>query len=409
MRNASDDIFTTMKIKNVRIEKTDDHISLLADCKIRTIGWDTVYFTFGKQYADYLYEDASPFAAALLIPSMRLGQNLIIDGSVSERLMEGMKFIMEKMVAWPFGLKPITIQAKHVTKDNAQPEKVASFFSGGVDSFYTYLKHRSDKKDKISHFILVRGADIDPRNKKLWDETKENVQKVADEDGIEMVAAESNVQTLIEPIIAMDYTHGGCLAAIGLCLRKGFKKIYIASTFGYAELMPYGSHPELDGHWSSEAIMFEHDGAEADRFEKIERQIAKSPIALKHLRVCYMNKNGAYNCGNCEKCYRTMVSLYIVGKLNESETFPNSINPDHLTFLISQVGFALKGHEQNLAALKSRNLDPRLQQAIEKGLAHGTNPANSIKERALQKIIYLDHMYFRERAHKIWAKLVRPY
>ena len=131
----------------------------------------------------------------------------------------------------------------------------------------------------------------------------------------------SNIQGLVEPILLWDYAHGGCLAAVGLFLRGAFHQIYIPSTHSVAEQIPWGSNLALDGHWSTEGTTFIHDGTEATRIEKVISQIARSPLALEHLRVCFANERGAYNCGKCDKCLRTMINLYAAGALEKSSTF----------------------------------------------------------------------------------------
>ena len=400
-----------MKITNVRTRETKETISLLADCKIRRIGWDTVYFTFDKKYKGYLYEDASPFAAALLIPSISLGEDLVINGSISRKLYEGMQQIGKKIFEWNILANRAEVKAERVVEDEPElkPRHVGTFFSGGVDSFYTYLKHEHDKNDPIGHFVLMNGTDIDLRNKVLWKATKENIQKIAERSGVELIAVETNIQVLLEPMISPDFTHGGALAAVGLCLRKGLKKIYIPATFSVEEQIPYGSHPELDHYWSTETIQFDHDGTEATRFNKIDWQITKSPLALEYLRVCYMNSKGTYNCGKCEKCLRTMISLYALGKLGDAKTFPSTIDPARAKELAAHSGPVNMGIKQNLAKLHERNIDPPLQQALEEGLASVTDDTKTNSHRLFKKIQYLDHMYFYGTAFRIWTNLKHRY
>lgn len=400
-----------MKIINIRIKESETTVSLLADCKIRRIGWDTMYFTFDKRYKDFIYKDASPFVAALLIPAMYLGEDIVVEEHLSRRLFEGMGRIMDKILEWKWPMKHIEIKDKNIAADTTEPKakNVGVFFSGGVDSFYTYLKHQKDVNDPITHLILVNGNDIDLRNKKLWDATKQNIQDVAKEGGVELITVETNTQSLLEPIISPDFTHGGSLAAVGLCLRKGFKKIYIPSSFSVEEQVPYGSHPDLDKHWSTEGLLFEHDGTEVMRFQKLEREIIHSPVALKYLRVCYMNKKQAYNCGRCEKCLRTMISLHILGKLKEATTFPPTIDLARVTEVVAASGPINTGHWQNLAFLKKKNMDIPLQRAIEKGLSHVTDTTHTSSYRLYKKIQYIDHMYFYGIAFKVWDSLKHRY
>ena len=170
-----------MIIKNIRVTEAEGRVSLLADCKVRSVGWDTVYFTFDKKYKGFIVADGSAFAAGLLIPSMYLGQDLVIEGSISSELKAGMEQIMDTLLKWQLGinLKRITIKATEVVPDKITSKNVGTFFSSGVDSFYTFLKHKDDVTDRVSHLIFIKGSDITLRNKKLLDVAEENTQAVA--------------------------------------------------------------------------------------------------------------------------------------------------------------------------------------------------------------------------------------
>ncbi len=397
-----------MQIKNIRTKLTGDKISLLADCKIRPIGHDTVYFAFDKKYQDFLYEDASPFAATLLVPSMFLGQDIIIEGSISEKLYDGMQKIIKTFVGWNIGMKSINIKVDRMTKDDIKAKNVATFFSGGVDSFYTYLKHKSDTEDKISHFVLIKGTDIDLSSEALWEKTLDNIRSIASAENIELIEVESNIQALLEAILTPNYTHGGSLAAVGLCLRRGLKKIYIPSSFNCTvPVIPWGTHIELDNNWSSENLVFEHDGSESNRVQKVERQVAKSSLAMKYLRVCYMNIKGTYNCGKCDKCIRTMINLRVADKLKDAETFPRELDNAFVTEVVKNSGYDAPLHQENLLALKEKGLDQELQIAIEEGLKNVVFNNRSLGEKLFKKILYLDHMYFRGWLFHIWLKYIR--
>lgn len=384
-----------MKIQDVNTRETADTITIFAKCKIRRVGYDEAYFTFDKKYKRFLQVDASPFAAALLIPSMKQGEDLIIDGSISKELYDGMHEIMRIVSTWGLGLKPIKIQATNIIANPSRPTTTATFFSGGVDSFYTYLKHKHDSKDPITHLLLVNGYDIDPRNKNLWAATLHNIQHIAAAEQVKLIEVETNIRSLIDPILAWDYTHGGCLAAVGLCLRKGLKKVYVPSSYTAEQQFPWGSHLDLDHHWSTETLAFVHDGSEASRVNKVAWQIAKSPSALKHLRVCYMNEKGAYNCGVCDKCLRTMTNLYLAGSLDKAATFPHVIDTDLVARLPIEGKHGAIFHEENLAGLRERNMFPELQDALRTGLENVQETSASMKKISVSRIICMDHIYLR--------------
>ncbi len=399
-----------MVIKDVTVTRGKDSITLSAICKLRKIGWDKIYITLeGKNHHEYIFEDASPFAAALLLPSMKQGEDLIIQGSISEQLYKGMHEAMKLVLTWDIGLKPIKIKADKLVKDKQTKNiHTASAFSGGVDSFYTFLKHKKDKKksDRVDTFILVKGFDVDLRNTDLWKVTLKNVQAIAKKEGIELLTIETNSRVIMNPIMPRgDFSHGGCLAAIGLALRGGLNRMYIPSSFSVAEQVPWGSHMDLDPLWSTEKLAFFHDGTEVTRLYKIINEVSKSPIALEHLRVCYMNVKGKYNCGLCDKCIRTMTGFYIAGTLEQVKTFPNKINLERASEGMHVTGdnrgkFIIWGEQQNLAVLKEKGIGPDLQKAIEARLEKTANARVGVSGRIkftyadfYQKIVYLDFTY----------------
>ena len=399
-----------MIIKHIELRTIGEATVLSAQCKIRKNGWDKVNFSLSNaaQGAN-TFGDASPFAAALLLPSMKQGEDLIIKGSISEQLLKGMYAVMEEVQHWDLGLRPVEIRADAVVPDAHEPHRTASFFSGGVDSFYTYLKHKEDpvEADRVDNFILVDGFDIDLRNKPLWNRTLRNIKAIAAAENVELSVVKTNIYGLVQPILSWDYSHGGCLAAVGLFLRGAFRRVYVPSTLSVEEQMPWGSSLALDGHWSTESTTFVHDGTEATRINKVIWQIAQSSLALEHLRVCYENENGAYNCGKCDKCLRTMINLYVADALENAKTFPHHIDP---VLVASVPALSINGtfpvQNENLRALRERNLAPDLQRAITASLDNCADTkssfmANNIRDR----IIYLDHVYANGYAYSLWQRL----
>jgi hypothetical protein len=397
-----------MIIKNVQLSRTGEVTVLSATCKIRKIGWDRVYFSVDAAPGRHVHGDASPFAAALLLPAMRQGEDLIIEGSMSRRLYRGMHAIMKEVLTWDIGLRPIRIQAAALAADPPRPLRSAAFFSGGVDSFYTYLKHRADpaESDRIGSFILVNGFDINRRNVRLWEHTLEHIGSIAAAGDVDLTVVRSNIQGLVEPLLLWDYSHGGCLAGVGLFLRGAFHQIYIPSTHSVAEQIPWGSNLALDGHWSTESTAFVHDGTEATRLEKVISQIARSPLALEHLRVCFANENGAYNCGRCDKCLRTMINLYVAGALEKSGTFPHRVDPG----LVASVPTIPGPHggifqTENLCALQDQNRAPELQRAIETSMRGAAAMEPSRKPMFEDRVKYLDHVYAHGYVYAVWDRV----
>ncbi|HEX3082644.1 MAG TPA: hypothetical protein VHQ86_05365, partial [Candidatus Saccharimonadia bacterium] len=387
-----------MIIKDLTLSHTKTTTTLSARCKVRKIGWDTIYFTVKRTHDDLVCKDASSFAAALLFPAMQEGEDLIIEGSISKQLYDGMMEIMKIATGWDLGLKDVKVKADVIVADEHTSTGTASFFTGGVDSFYTYLKHKNDKEKngRIKNLIFVNGFDIDLSEPTLWELASRNVQAIADAEDAELITVTTNLYDVLTPFISWDFAHGGGLAAIGLFLRRGFSRIYIPSTFPAEEQVPYGSTLATDPLWSTEKLTFIHDGTEAGRLNKVRWQIAKSPVALKYLRVCYVNPKGAYNCGRCSKCVRTMIELYIAGALEQAETFPHTIDPQEVASHPSPVNKGkqiFSGELENLHALREQNRNPELQQAIldsmEGNAAMRAQSLIKVWHQAVRKCLYL--------------------
>ncbi len=102
--------------------------------------------------------------------------------------------------------------------------------------------------------------------------------------------------------------------------------------YAYADLEPYGSHVALDHHLSSDQLQVMNAGSTMSRAEKLD-MIAGMPEVQNNLRVCFKPlkfdpvSGGVVNCGNCEKCVRTMVGLLITDKLKSFTTFPKLDSP----------------------------------------------------------------------------------
>lgn len=398
-----------MKIRNVHLREEGEFIALVADCKIRHIGTDQIYFKFEKKYRDFIVADASPFAAALLIPSMKMGQDLIIEGKISQKLADGMRKVMQMMLSWNLGLKPISIIADEIIPDTPNPTvKNAAFFSGGVDSFHTYLKHK-ESGEKIDYLILANGFDISLDNPQLWQQACRMADDISCSENVEIIKVESNIRNLIEPVLIWDYTHGGCLAALGLSLRKNLNNIFIPSSLAYGQLLPWGSHPEMDPLWSTESVTFCHDGAETKRVDKV-KHIAQNPLVLKHLRVCYINAKDRFNCGTCDKCLRTMINLRIAGKLSESETFPHEIKLESVQKLAVCGKQNAILHKENLEGLEALGIEPELQSQLRKMLRDFYHPRFDFKKtlkktryhimEAINQIRLFDFFYTQDKLYK---------
>ncbi len=313
-----------MRVTDVRLIRLGDFCQFEALVTLESVQADPflLWYRFPLDYMTAVNSGLNDaFVAALLTPAM-LGEGLRIEGVVSGRLMESFPLLQSIYHEWNEGLSIISVESSgldHSAAPEGHSSRVSLFFSLGIDSFYSLLKnlrdHPGDEKT-IDHLLFVRGLDIaidDPKLDDLFTMSVRNAKKVADQFGMSLVVASTNLRHFTDRFVSWGKTcHGAAMASIALALSEGLSEVKIASTYDWEQLTPWGSHPQLDPLWSNGKVVLTHDGCEATRPDKTHL-VARHPIALETLRVCFENPNSLYNCGKCKKCLVTMDQLQRCG------------------------------------------------------------------------------------------------
>jgi hypothetical protein len=308
-----------------------------------------------------------PFVCLSLVPAMRTGEDITTRAPVSPRLAEALPKIQHALASWYPELKPVAFHAPAARPLDSLPANrgVGCFFSGGVDSFYSVLQHDPE----VDTLIFAHGFDIPLANTDLRQRVGAHLRAAASALGKRLVEVETNARDLLDPFGNWgSHTHGSALASVAHVLAPLVRKVYIPSSFDRGERFPWGSHPLTDPLWSSESVELVHDDVNVTRFHKTAT-VAKSDVALAHLRVCWENRNGAYNCGRCEKCIRTMMSLRLAGALDRCPTFASPLNlelvaqgsvtkPSRIAFYTEIVQAARAAGDREVADAAGRAITP---------------------------------------------------
>lgn len=304
--------------------------------------------------------------AMTLVPAMKVARRLRVANPVSPKLLSTLPKIQEIFPVWNHRFEQVPVLAPMLDTSLAGPANgVGVFFSGGVDSFFSLLRHFNE----ITHLIFVRGFDIRLDNRALAEEVLSVIRSVAEEVNKPLIEVTTNLRDFSDELVAWgaDY-HGSALASVALLLAPVLRKAYIASTHPYSALFPWGSHPLLDYRWSTETVEIDHDGCDATRVKKVA-VIANSPTVQRTLRVCYRNKNGAYNCGRCEKCLRTMVNLRVAGALEQCRTFKRPLRLGEVRLINVKDENTASFVIENLRAAEATGDDPALVRALRQALS----------------------------------------
>jgi hypothetical protein len=246
-----------------------------------------------------------PFLASALLPAMLKGETIEIDPNlpVSPKLLDNLSVVQDIHHCWNPALKKVAVQA---TAAPAEPltSGAISFFSGGVDSHYTFLKRQTD----ISYVVFLHGFDFFRPGDDYRTAAARNAAFVAGF-GKTLIPVETNHYIFDYHLqLSRILTQGSTLASVALLL--GFPRAYVPASMSYNQLHPTAAHPLLDPLYGNEGVEIIHDGGEAGRPEKLEK-VAACESALANLVVCLDEMNS--NCGRCMKCLRTMVALESLG------------------------------------------------------------------------------------------------
>ena len=287
----------------------------------------TLWFDYPDAYDHFVDISGDPWLVALLPCAFLDGEDLVLEVPVDPVLLHNTHGILKIWGSW-FDDNPANIKIHSPVSQPSnrhQQQDTLIFFSGGVDSYFSLL--RSIELTKLSlvsttiHLATVWGFDIPLFN----NEGFEIARTIAISASTRYKANYIEVRTNLREIPAFAFkskwyaelTHGAALASVGLLFQTRMRNIIIGSTYDFANLSPWGSHPLVDQLFSTSQTSVVHDGADSTRVEKTD-YILHDPDVANSLRVCWGSSG---NCSKCSKCLRTMVTIDLLGKKDLCHSF----------------------------------------------------------------------------------------
>jgi hypothetical protein len=324
-----------MKITDLRLERGPEAVRACAritweDCAREPID---LVFEAEAPYSEDLALEPEAFLSACALPAMREGERRIaIAGPACPRLAEGIGRAIDTLLRW-YGppRAAVAIEPAEGFRELARrrPERTAIFFTGGIDSRHLLAMDRRERPvgdaaaiaaglSTFGHLCPATGPTLD------WNaRAVEALARSAADAGLDFVAVRSNVWALAPDIPFLTHESlSSALAASAHLFRGRWSAIFVASSREESRDLTRGIHPEIDPHFSSTAVRIRHGASPRTRLERLEA-IAAAPRAVEELVVCLAFPGPPYlNCGECEKCVRTMTGLVAVGALARAHHFP---------------------------------------------------------------------------------------
>lgn len=293
------------------------------------------WFAVDMEYAQYLHtETVDAFVAAMLWYAITTGSDLVCEAPISEQMLFSIEnLLIPALCTENNGYRRISITGPTAKVTCKSANGVGTGMSCGIDSFYTLWKYADiePKERRLTHLTYFNmGAIFHPDSSKkthysvaeFYKKTDEmsvekidNAKKVADRVGLPLVAVSSNLDSDIYRG-AYGYTAVYRNCACVLALQKLFNTYYCSSA-GWPD---YFDLTLSEGSEHYEALLCQCLSTEScsfvlsDYVTRIEKTkaIADYSPAWEYLDVCF----NFHNCGHCAKCYRTLLTLDILGAID---------------------------------------------------------------------------------------------
>lgn len=262
---------------------------------------------------------------AAIFHAMQHCRKLLVKGVVSEKFLRS---IFEFQEAWhchyPDLYRVVDIEPSEIsileTQTKAAPDRgVIQTFSGGVDSIFSFTRRRGDSGSvgvNATSAVLVHGFDVPYGNQHDFDILRKRIEKITDDLGVQLHVLKTSYRDSLPT--NWEHSHGAALASVLHHYAPMNRLGIIASSdpYNYVSFVPHawGSSPATDHLLSGNEMEVFHDGAGYSRPQKIAFLAREAPSLLSLAQFCWQGERRAKNCGNCDKCVHTRLSLRAAGQ-----------------------------------------------------------------------------------------------
>ncbi|WP_306141897.1 hypothetical protein [Roseibium sp. MMSF_3412] len=322
----------TIILKNFRLQEASENVEV--SCEIVSDDFPSkLSFFVPREHAGAIDIDEPNWAPmSLYWQAMMMGQDLVVEADLSPVLLYRMRGdLMALMRNYEPLLKPIRIEAGFSTPAlPATDRDVMTGFSGGVDSFATFLLYTDSNVPpslRLTALAVFQVGALGPtgESKMLLPPAVEHARKHADRNGLRLYSLWANMDEVYEPAKAfgpIDFrrTVGLRNAAAALLLQNGVRTYLPSGSVGYdgATYGPYSCtenlDPALQPLLATEKLGVHAAGAGLTRTQK-QTLLLDDPQAQMSLNVCLKGVAGQksssskLNCSTCWKCIQTLLVL----------------------------------------------------------------------------------------------------
>ncbi|MGR0318700.1 hypothetical protein [Agromyces sp. ZXT2-3] len=289
---------------------------------------DRLRFTVPESAEAFVNPRADAALLALLMPAMRVRQDLVVEGPVTDELAWNLRHDVPAVLR---GVRPelssIGLDVRDALAPSPAGDAVATGYSAGVDSYATLARHHFaadvPASVRVTHLLFndVGSHGRGERGHELARRRLEPIRRGAETMGLPLIDVESNLDELYRaPGLGFQQTHTMRNAAVAHLLSAGIRRFLYASSVPYWAVSTAPSFdisfadPILLPFLSHASLTMQPSVTDLDRAEKTEL-VTEVPHSYERLDVCIESVDGS-NCSRCWKCRRTMLTLDLLGELD---------------------------------------------------------------------------------------------
>lgn len=300
-----------------------------------------VWYRTTDEWSQYLTDEvADAFVLPMLLVALRTRENIVVEAPISEKLYYNIRNNLLYTLSIPLKVNhKLEVKCESLITPNYHPFAVGCGCSLGVDSFSAMIRHMYDDCPdgfKITHLtnfnVGAYGNDFETAHT-FYEEALTDVRKYANEKQMPLVLLESNFGSFFEGV---NFNWCGPIRTMSaaLALQKLFRLYYYASGSTNTDIRYTNTMCEFA---SLVVPMMSTDNTElivADQDKtRIEKTVAivDDYLAQKYLDVCWKrikaNRGDTRymqypfkNCTRCSKCERTVLTLDVLGYLDNFST-----------------------------------------------------------------------------------------
>ena len=291
-------------------------------------GSEYLWYSVGEEFGDFFTQFSDGFLVGLFMPAMFLGEDIDIEGVVSERLIYNLQSPLQTLLKHVFPLlNQIEIFPKNTDINHNHASGVALGFSCGIDSFSALVDNYNEQipnSFKITHLLFDNIGSHHSGRERLFKERAVGVNHIAESFQLPLIKVNSNLHNFYSAMYGkFTFAQSSTLrhASVPLILQEGINRFLYAATFDY-KIVSVSPHQHINfieplvlPSLTTEVVDMVSVGNEYTRVEKT-LQVADTPETYSNLDVCASGTKVG-NCSSCFKCMETMMTFEIAGVLEK--------------------------------------------------------------------------------------------